>query len=186
MYTLCFDGLFRAVDEPAAGMKAGVLCYGWVIYKDHSIVARGHGVSAHSRSATSNVAEYLALIAGLEALQDMGIGQSEAVEVIGDSRTVIGQMSGMCGMRTEYARSLFDKAVGLAQSLPIRRWKWVSRDYNKDADVLTRRALMQVKRDQEKYEQTIRSIDPRGKSRSEQRHSFINLLDLRAIQPIMA
>ncbi len=66
-------------------------------------------------------------------------------------------------MRTPYTRSLFNKAGKLANSLPIRNLRRISRDYNKDADVLTRRALLQVNRDSEKYDQTIRQIDPHEK-----------------------
>lgn len=116
MYTLCFDGLFRAVNEPSAGLKAGVMCYGWVVYKDRTIVARGHGAAAHGTSATSNVAEWLALIAGLEALCDMQIGENEQIEILGDSRTVIDQMSEECGMRTPYTRTLFNKAFSETRS----------------------------------------------------------------------
>jgi len=94
-------------------------------------------------------------------------------------------MSGKCGMRTPYTRSLFNKACKLANSLPIRNWRWISRDYNKDADVLTRRALLRVSRDSEKYDQTIRQIDPHEKYGNDQRRGFISLFDLRAIQPVM-
>ena len=88
-------------------------------------------------------------------------------------------------MRTPYTRSLFNKAGKLANSLPIRNLRRISRDYNKDADVLTRRALLQVNRDSEKYDQTIRQIDPHEKNGNDQRRGFISLLDLRAIQPVM-
>ncbi len=88
-------------------------------------------------------------------------------------------------MRTPYTRSLFNKAGKLANSLPIRNLRRISRDYNKDADVLTRRALLQVSRDSEKYDQTIRQIDPHEKNGNDQRRGSISLLDLQAIQPVM-
>jgi ribonuclease HI len=69
MITLSFDGLFKSV---AAGnnakSQAGILCYGWLIIKQRSLIAQGHGEFARGSDATSNVAEYLALIEGLDAL----------------------------------------------------------------------------------------------------------------------
>ena len=97
MITLRFDGLFRTLypnNNPEE--KTGLMCYGWVIYRDGRLVAHGHGAYARPEDASSNSAEYLALIEGLHALRDMGI-KHEPVEIIGDARSVIDQMVGHGG-----------------------------------------------------------------------------------------
>ena len=96
MYTLQFDGLFKPVQGANPVDQAGFMCYGWLIWKDHKVIARGHGGVARGQAATSNTAEYMALIEGLDALQDMGVCE-QPVTVIGDARSVIDQMQRMTG-----------------------------------------------------------------------------------------
>ena len=44
MLTLQFDGLFRgAPQEMKLSDDAGFMCYGWVILRGNTVIARGHG-----------------------------------------------------------------------------------------------------------------------------------------------
>lgn len=183
VYKLFFDGLFREMNGGnGAGSKAGLMCYGWVIYKYDVIIARGHGACANSSSATSIVAEYLALVAGLEALVDIGMEKDQAIEVVGDARGVIEQMEGVSGMKTPYMRPLFRRAQRLAASLPIEQWRWVSRHSNKAADKLTRRALLQITNDISSYQKAVLASSLPSDGPSKKRR-MVNLMDLRTFLP---
>jgi ribonuclease HI len=147
------------------------MCYGWVIFRDGRPVAHGHGAYARPDEASSNVAEYLALIEGLQALRDMGV-EREPVEVIGDARSIIEQMIGRASVSSPQVRWLYQRAYRLAQ--PFRRlsWTWQPRRDNHAADQLTRRAYNQVRSDRESCRQALQeAFEPR-------RRGLVALLDL--------
>jgi ribonuclease HI len=147
MLTLRFDGLFRSVHhEQNPNGKAGVMCYGWVIYRGGKAIARGHGAYARGCDANANLAEYLALIAGMQGLLDMGV-EGEAVTVIGDARSVIDQMMGVASVSSAQVRPLHARACRLARHFRSIEWRWQPRRDNHAADQLTRRALRQVRRE---------------------------------------
>ena len=89
-YTLQFDGLYQRLAAEGRGYS-GIMCYGWVILTNERRVRTGFGGYAHWKLATSNGAEYLGLIAGLEALVEMG-ACGDSLLIQGDSRTTIEQM----------------------------------------------------------------------------------------------
>ncbi len=97
VYRLSFDGLFRGSKEIAL---AGFMCYGWVLHKYDQVMAKGYGVAARGTDATSNIAEYLALIDGLQTLVDLGV-RHDPVHVIGDAKVVINQMRGRSRITTD-------------------------------------------------------------------------------------
>lgn len=144
MITLTFDGLYRTVNaEDQPQHQTGLMCYGWIISRDGREVAHGHGAYAQKKDASSNFAEYLALIEGLEALRDMGL-EREAVEVIGDARSVIEQLNGRAGVNSPQVRPLYQRAARIARHFNRITWTWLPRRANHAADQLTRRALRQV------------------------------------------
>jgi len=66
---LNFDGLCEPRNP------GGWSCFGWVLTRDGAALATGHGVAAPpGPDSTNNVAEYAALIAGLEALARLDLG----------------------------------------------------------------------------------------------------------------
>lgn len=157
MITLRFDGLFRTLyPNNNIEEKTGLMCYGWVIYRDGRLVAHGHGAYARPEDASSNSAEYLALIEGLHALRDMGI-KHEPVEIIGDARSVIDQMVGMAGVNAPQARMLNQRARRIARHFRALTWVWQPRSNNHAADQLTRRALRQVNSDRQSIRQALQS-----------------------------
>ncbi len=182
MYTLQFDGLFKSVPGfHRAGVKAGFMGYGWLIYKNGHLIASGHGVLARGKEATSLNAEYLALIEGLEALQDLGI-EKESVHILGDARCVIEQMCGHIAVNAAGMKPLHRRAQQIARHFQHIEWTWTPRRYNQDADQLTRRAMEEVWLNAENYHEAVKAIDPRNKS-SRRKDEMFSLVDLRVFQP---
>lgn len=184
MYLLQFDGLIRQVKgNTGKDSKAGIMCYGWLIFRNGVLVAKGHGVYARSKDATSNVSEYLALIEGLEALQDMGVKQ-EKVEIRGDAKSIIDQMQGIAAVNSPRMRPLHRRAKRLIRGLNDLSWFWTPRKQNREADFLTRHALRQIRQDTASYSAVVHDIDPDNqRGAKKQGKTFLSLLDLRVFQP---
>jgi ribonuclease HI len=144
MYTLRFDGLYRNDWSISPTHQTGLMCYGWLVYRNGLVIARGHGGLLRAHCASSNTAEYLALIEGLSALNDLGI-HDEKIQVIGDSKSVIEQMSGVASVNSPRVKNLHHKAVRLCRGFSSLHWLWEPRKRNHDADQLTRRALKQIR-----------------------------------------
>jgi ribonuclease HI len=108
------------------------------------LVARGFGVFALDKYAASNIAEYIALIEGLEALADFGV-RKEAVEIRGDAKCVIDQMCGAAGISSVPTRKLNKRASRLARRFKDLNWQWIPRRHNRDADQLTKYAMRKMR-----------------------------------------
>ncbi len=178
MYKLQFDGLFRTLsdlEKPASW--AGLMSYAWLVQRDGKLVARGHGACLGRKQATSNTAEYLALIEGLESLLDFGV-RREVVLVYGDAKGVIEQMRGDAAVNSPTAKMLYLRAQRLAGSFSNLTWIWQPRKYNRQADALTRHALQQVYSDLDYYASVLNKLSLR-KSQS----GFLPILNLRVYQP---
>jgi ribonuclease HI len=182
MYSLYFDGLFRGIPgnfNPTE--KAGFMCYGWLILDGETIVARGHGAFARGKNATSNVAEYLALIEGLEALKDLGM-TGALVEVCGDAQCVIDQMRGVSGVHSPAMKPLHKQAARLAAQFSALVWNWRPRQFNRLADQLTRRAMRQMRLDRSHYLAAVEAIHPAHNSRARS-NRLLPVIDLRVYLP---
>jgi ribonuclease HI len=144
MYTLYFDGLFRDLDgNKYFEHNESVMCYGWVISTSGNDIARGYGSYTHREYASSNGAEYLALIKGMEALRDLGL-QNKQVLIIGDAKSIIMQMQGIAGVSSPRVKPLFLKAMRICKKMRGIQWRWVPRNQNKAADQMSRSALRQI------------------------------------------
>ena len=122
MLTLQFDGLFRVAPQDLhLKDDAGVMCYGWVILRDGDVIAHGHGGYARAQYASSNVAEYLALIEGLEALVDLRAGK-EQVMIYGDAKSVIDQMEGRACVFATSIKPLYKRARKLVRQFQFIHW----------------------------------------------------------------
>lgn len=87
---------------------------------------------------TNNVAEYRALIAGLEAAREF---PARAVEVRGDSKLVIEQVRGAWKVRQAHLRPLVDDVRRLLADYDTVALVHVPREQNTDADLLVNAAL---------------------------------------------
>ncbi|HEV2982490.1 MAG TPA: ribonuclease HI family protein [Solirubrobacteraceae bacterium] len=88
--------------------------------------------------ATNNVAEYQALLLGLECAREMGAGE---VEVVGDSELIAKQVTGAYRVKNEALKPLHRAA--LAALAQFQRWsiRTVPRERNAHADALVNAAL---------------------------------------------
>ena len=126
--TLWTDGGARGNPGPAA--------YGYVLEAENGTVLAAHGEAIGT--ATNNVAEYRALIAGLEKAAEVGVDE---LEVVSDSELLVKQMRGEYKVKNETLRGLFEQASVLAGRLGSVRYKAVRREHNELADRLVNEAL---------------------------------------------
>jgi ribonuclease HI len=125
---LSTDGGSRGNPGPAA--------YGYVLETDDGTVldARGETIGV----ATNNVAEYRALLAGLEAALDRGVDE---LEVVSDSELLVKQMRGEYKVKNDALRELVEDAHALARRLARISYTAVRREHNELADRLVNEAL---------------------------------------------
>ena len=88
--------------------------------------------------ATNNVAEYEALIAGLEKARDLG---AATVTVHADSELVIRQMGGTYKVKSPNMKPLHARAKALADGFESCELRHVAREDNSEADALANEAL---------------------------------------------
>ena len=122
------DGGARGNPGPAAAA--------YVLEAEDGTVLAAHGEGIGL--ATNNVAEYRALVAGLECARDLGVDE---LDVISDSELVVKQMRGEYKVKNEALRELSLRAAGLARELGVVRYTAVRREHNELADRLVNEAL---------------------------------------------
>lgn len=88
--------------------------------------------------ATNNIAEYSALIAGLEEASNLG---ATDIVICLDSELVVKQMNGEYKVKDACIRVLFEKALGILKSFSSFEIRHIERDKNKDADRLVNKAI---------------------------------------------
>jgi len=125
---LSTDGGSRGNPGPAA--------YGYVLETEDGTVldARGETIGV----ATNNVAEYRALLAGLEAAIDRGVDE---LDVVSDSELLVKQMRGEYKVKNDALRELVEDAHALARRLARISYTAVRREHNELADRLVNEAL---------------------------------------------
>ncbi len=85
-----------------------------------------------------HIAEYRALIRGLEAARSHGI---EHLRVCLDSALLVNQLNGKWKVKAEHLRPLYEQALSLAQQFAEIKITWVPRKANAEADALASRPL---------------------------------------------
>jgi ribonuclease HI len=100
--------------------------------------ARLATVSERIGIATNNVAEYRALVAGLEAARDF---PARAVSVRADSQLLIRQLEGRYRVRQPHLRPLYEDARALLAEYDEVDLAHVAREDNTVADALVNAAL---------------------------------------------
>jgi len=96
--------------------------------------ARGEAIGV----ATNNVAEYRALIAGLEKALELGVTE---LEVVSDSELLVKQMLGEYKVKNRGLVPLSIEAAELARRIGRVRYTAVRREHNELADRLVNEAL---------------------------------------------
>jgi ribonuclease HI len=125
---LSTDGGARGNPGPAA--------YGYVLETEDGTVldARGEAIG----EATNNVAEYRALVAGLESAAERGVSE---LEVVSDSELLVRQMRGEYRVKNAALRELWEAANDLERRFDRVRYTAVRQEHNELADRLVNEAL---------------------------------------------
>lgn len=114
----------------------GQAAYAFVLEAEDGTVldARGETIGV----ATNNVAEYSALVAGLERAVEVGV---EELEVVSDSELLVKQMRGEYKVKNRALKELFLDASRLARRIDRVTYTAVRREHNELADTLVNEAL---------------------------------------------
>jgi ribonuclease HI len=88
--------------------------------------------------ATNNVAEYRALLLGIELAKEL---DADEVELVGDSKLIVEQVRGNWKVKQEHLRPLNEEAKGALADLPNWSIRHVRRGENERADELLNEAL---------------------------------------------
>jgi ribonuclease HI len=131
------DGQCEGVGDEAIGR------YGYVIYHGRDKITEGEGEAGRGKEMTSNVAEYVAVLRGLEALRTWAGTEArpykeQTVRVRSDSRLVMSQLGMLCVVRSPRLYPWWRKVKVAARGLEVA-WEWVPRSWNREVDALTRR-----------------------------------------------
>lgn len=125
---LSTDGGSRGNPGPAA--------YAYVLEAEDGTVldARGEAIGV----ATNNVAEYRALVAGLERAVKAGVDE---LEIVSDSELLVKQMRGEYKVKNAALRVLSFEATQLEGQIGRVTYRAVPREHNELADRLVNEAL---------------------------------------------
>ena len=126
----------RLFTDGGARGNPGPAAYAYVLEDEHGEVVAAHGQAIGV--ATNNVAEYSALIAGLEKAVELGVDE---LDVISDSELMVKQMRGEYRVKNDALRELSLRAGRLGRELGAVRYSAVRREHNKLADQLVNDAL---------------------------------------------
>jgi len=121
--TMYFDG----------GIREGIMAYGWLLLESEDlsqVIASGLRTCGEG---TSNVAEYRALIAGLQGSIRAG---ATNIHIIGDSQLIIKQVTKVFKVNKPVLLRHRDRVLELLERFDEYTIKWVPRRENKRADAL--------------------------------------------------
>jgi probable phosphoglycerate mutase len=126
----------RLYTDGGARGNPGPAAFAYVLEADDGTVLASHG--ERIGVATNNVAEYRALVAGLEKAVELALLE---VEVVSDSELLVKQMRGEYRVKNEALRELSLEAARLTRKLSTVRYTHVLREHNELADRLVNEAL---------------------------------------------
>jgi ribonuclease HI len=126
----------RLYTDGGARGNPGPAAYAYVLEDEDGtvLVAEGRTIGV----ATNNVAEYRALVAGLEKAVELAVPE---VEVRSDSELLVKQMRGEYRVKNAALRDLSLEAARLARKLSKVEYRHVRREHNELADRLVNEAL---------------------------------------------
>lgn len=129
MDTLNFDGSC----DPNPG---GIMGFGWVInWSSAKVPTEGSKEKKPSSSNTNNVAEYTALKEGI--MNYLNLGGKGPLQVYGDSKLVISQMSGKWKVNNQNLAIIKEEIESVIRKDGLKvKFTWVPREQNTTADRL--------------------------------------------------
>ena len=128
------------VDGAARGNPGPAGC-GAVICDENGAVVRR--LSRYLGHSTNNVAEYEALLMGLEALIEL---KRDKIVVQSDSQLLVRQLNGEYRVKDEKLKLLYQRAIHLLRRFGSYRIVHVRRELNKAADRLANRGIDEAAR----------------------------------------
>ncbi len=107
------------------------------------IQVRGHlhkdyKISEYIGIATNNVAEYSALIRGLEEARSLGL---KKIEIFLDSELLVRQIKGVYRISSANLKPLWQKSKNMLREFDNYRMTHVPRELNKEADLLAKKSI---------------------------------------------
>jgi ribonuclease HI len=126
----------RLFTDGGARGNPGPAAFAYVLEDEDGEVVAAHGEAIGV--ATNNVAEYSALIAGLEKAVELGVGE---LDVISDSELMVKQMRGEYRVKNQALMELSIRANRLVRQLGPVNFRAVRREHNELADRLVNEAL---------------------------------------------
>jgi ribonuclease HI len=133
---LYFDGSCEPINP---GGKMG---FGTLIKRGDVRIFENSELVAAAPGNTNNIAEYRALINGLQWLIDNGM-TDEQITVFGDSNLVIQQMSGNWGTKGGRYYPFFVQAKQMREQFTNIGFQWIPRAENVECDQLSRSQIEQ-------------------------------------------
>jgi phosphoglycerate dehydrogenase-like enzyme/ribonuclease HI len=116
----------------------GNMAIGIVIYQDGELIKK---ISEAIGYGTNNIAEYKALIRGLEEIKKIN---PERADIYCDSQLVVNQLNKKFKVRDKGIILLFNRVEEIRQTIPSKlNFIWERRNHNSIADDLAKRALLE-------------------------------------------
>ena len=115
------------------GIRQGIMAYGYLLCSpqdETEVISFGQRTCG---KGTSNIAEYRALIAGLQGSLKVGV---DIVHIIGDSQLVVKQVTKVFKVNKPELKRHRDRVLELLDHFEDHTIKWVPRRENKRADAL--------------------------------------------------
>jgi ribonuclease HI len=134
-WKLFFDGSCEPINP------GGTACYGWLLYSPEGVLkASAYGIVCKGKGATNNVAEFHALLKGLDYIVYQGL--RVPLLLCGDSQLVVKTVSREWKLKKEHLIPLRDRIHQLLRKNGCR-WEiqWIPREQNQEADTLCSKAL---------------------------------------------
>ncbi|HEU0304028.1 MAG TPA: ribonuclease HI family protein [Gaiellaceae bacterium] len=126
----------RLFTDGGARGNPGPAAYGYVLEAEDGTVLAAHGEAIGV--ATNNVAEYRALVAGLEKAVELRLDE---LAVVSDSELLVKQMRGEYRVKNAALRVLWEEAHRTARRVGHVTYSAVRREHNELADRLVNEAL---------------------------------------------
>lgn len=127
----------RLFADGASSGNPGISGIGF--YLEH--LGKTHEGSECIGHATNNIAEYTALIRGLETACAHG---ARKIEIFMDSELVVKQIRGQYKVKNEGLKPLHEKAKGLLRKFDAFKISHIPREENKKADALSKKAIKEA------------------------------------------
>ena len=146
MIEVYVDGLCQPINP------GGIACYAFVVKSGGTTIYSDYGVAGEpfSTESTNNVAEYMALARALEWLVANSL-ISDKVEIKSDSQLIVNHLRGNYKVKAKRIIPLYQKVMLLKSKFHDVQIKWVPREKNREADMLTNEAYSRALRENPEY-----------------------------------